>query len=93
MKLNSLRRNDASGLSRGRVIQAVGVVAILMFAKFVYTASLSNYFTFYLIRRFGVTIQESQVYLFVFLAAGGYTNSRRSYLYLAWLWRCCPKRR
>lgn len=45
------------------------VVAVLMFAKFVYIASFTNYFTFYLIEHFGLSVQHSQLYLFVFLAA------------------------
>jgi FSR family fosmidomycin resistance protein-like MFS transporter len=56
-------------LSRSQVIRAIGVICILMFAKFVYIASFTNYFTFYLIQRFGVSAQESQIHLFVFLAA------------------------
>ena len=42
---------------------------MLMFAKFVYIASFTNYFTFYLIEHFGLSVQHSQLYLFVFLAA------------------------
>ncbi|ARU04939.1 MFS transporter [Comamonas serinivorans] len=51
------------------VTRALAVIAILMFAKFVYVASFSNYFTFYLIERFGVSLQDAQLYLFAFLAA------------------------
>ncbi|CAN5408892.1 MFS transporter [soil metagenome] len=65
----SLARNHAVGLGRNDVIRAVVVIAILMFAKFVYIAAFTNYFTFYLIQRFGIGVQESQVCLFVFLAA------------------------
>lgn len=68
-KVNSLARNDAVGLSRAQVVRAMVVIAILMFAKFVYIAAFTNYFTFYLIQRFGLTVQESQIHLFVFLAA------------------------
>ena len=42
----------------------------LMFSKFVYLASLGTYFTFYLIHRFGVSVQGAQIDLFVFLASG-----------------------
>lgn len=55
--------------SRGEVTRALTVIAVLMFAKFVYIAALNNYFTFYLIERFGLTIQQSQIYLFCFMAA------------------------
>ncbi len=51
------------------MIQAIAVIAVLMFAKFVYIASFTNYFTFYLIERFGLSVQQSQMYLFIFLAS------------------------
>jgi FSR family fosmidomycin resistance protein-like MFS transporter len=68
-QLKGLARNQKEGLSRAGVIQAVTVICILMFAKFVYIASFTNYFTFYLIQRFGLAIQESQLFLFIFLAS------------------------
>jgi FSR family fosmidomycin resistance protein-like MFS transporter len=51
------------------VTRALAVIAVLMFAKFVYVASFTNYFTFYLMDRFGVPLQSAQLYLFAFLAA------------------------
>lgn len=45
------------------------VLTVLMLAKFVYTVSLSNYYTFWLIDRFGLTPGQGQVALFLFLAA------------------------
>lgn len=54
---------------RATIIRALAVIAVLMFAKFVYIASFTNYFTFYLIHRFGLTVQQSQLYLFLFLGA------------------------
>ncbi|MDR0213157.1 MAG: MFS transporter [Comamonas sp.] len=68
-KAKSLARNHGAGLSRAHVIQAVIVICILMFAKFVYIASFTNYFTFYLIERFDLSVQQSQMFLFMFLAA------------------------
>jgi FSR family fosmidomycin resistance protein-like MFS transporter len=56
-------------LTRKQIVRAIAVIAVLMFAKFVYIASFSNYFTFYLIERFGLSVQASQLYLFAFLAA------------------------
>lgn len=63
--------------SRGREVGRRPQVALplcilfgLMFSKFIYTASMSNYYTFYLMQRFGVSVQESQIYLFLFLGAG-----------------------
>lgn len=54
---------------RATVVRALGVICVLMFAKFIYIGSITNYFTFYLIERFGLTAQQSQLYLFCFLAA------------------------
>lgn len=62
-------RQTTTELTRPQLIQALVVIAILMFAKFVYIASFTNYFTFYLIDRFHVSIQTAQVYLFAFLGA------------------------
>ena len=68
-RLKRFAGQQAPGLSRGAMWRAVVVVAVLMFAKFVYIASFTNYFTFYLIAHFGLSVQHSQLYLFVFLAA------------------------
>ena len=57
----------APTLSRGRVIGAVLVLVALLFSKNVYSASLGSYFTFYLIAKFGVSVETAQFYLFAFL--------------------------
>jgi FSR family fosmidomycin resistance protein-like MFS transporter len=56
-------------LSTRRTLMAIGVIMVLIFSKYIYMASLTNYYTFYLIDHFGVSIKASQIYLFVFLAA------------------------
>jgi len=56
-------------LSKGRVVGAICVLIALIFSKYFYLASLSSYYTFYLIQRFHVSVQKSQIMLFVFLAA------------------------
>ncbi|MGM9479029.1 MFS transporter [Pedobacter sp. GSP4] len=53
--------------SKGKVIFSVCILLLLIFSKYFYMASLTNYFTFYLIDKFHVSVQTSQVYLFVFL--------------------------
>ncbi|MFJ4385437.1 MFS transporter [Pseudomonas sp. NPDC089408] len=68
-RLKTFSGQQASGLSRNAMWRAVVVIAVLMFAKFVYIASFTNFFTFYLIEHFGLSVQHSQLYLFVFLAA------------------------
>ncbi|MCM1067935.1 MAG: MFS transporter [Muribaculaceae bacterium] len=74
--LKSTRGNSAGRgqlkpmpLSTGRTVAVVGVLMVLIFSKYVYMASLTNYYTFYLIECFGVSIEMSQVLLFVFLFA------------------------
>lgn len=49
--------------------RALLIIAVLMLAKFIYIASLSNYFTFYLMEKFSVSGAEAQLYLFAFLGA------------------------
>lgn len=57
------------GLSRARVLLALGVLAALVFTKLFYLVCLTNYYTFYLIERFGVSVPSAQVCLFAFLFA------------------------
>ncbi|MEH3146896.1 MAG: MFS transporter [Methylobacterium frigidaeris] len=59
----------AEVLPRARVVATIAILLVLIFSKFFYMASFSSYFTFYLIHHFGVSVQESQLYLFVFLGA------------------------
>lgn len=59
----------AEPLSRRRIVATIAILLLLIFSKFFYMASLTSYFTFYLLHRFGVSVQESQVLLFVFLGA------------------------
>ena len=57
------------GLPRGKVIAALAILLVLVFSKNVYLASVSSYYTFYLIEKFGVPVQSAQLYLFLFLGA------------------------
>ncbi|MDH0827664.1 MFS transporter [Acinetobacter johnsonii] len=55
---------------RGRqLVIALSTICVLMFAKFTYIASISNYFTFYLMHKFQLSLQNAQLHLFAFLAA------------------------
>jgi FSR family fosmidomycin resistance protein-like MFS transporter len=56
-------------LSKNKVILSVVILLILIFSKYFYLASMTSYFTFYLIDKFHVTVQQSQLYLFIFLGA------------------------
>ena len=55
--------------SSARVAVALAVLVALLFSKQLYVSSLSSYYIFYLIDKFGVSTQAAQIYLFVFLAA------------------------
>jgi FSR family fosmidomycin resistance protein-like MFS transporter len=59
----------AGGFSRGRVVFCIFVLMLLLFSKNVYTASLSSFFTFYLIERFQLSVHDAQLQLFVFMTA------------------------
>ena len=79
-------------LSRTRVALSIGVLLALVFSKHFYMASLSSYYTFYLIDRFGLSVQAAQVYLFVFLGAvavgtvaGGPVGDRIGFRAVIWV--------
>ena len=66
---SSARSAAYAVLSRKRVLVALTVLVALLFSKNVYTSSLSSYYTFYLIHKFGLSVQNAQIHLFVFLGA------------------------
>lgn len=74
-----------------RVALALAILAALILSKYFYLASMTSYYTFYLIARFGVSVQQAQVYLFVFLFAvaagtiiGGPVGDRIGRRYVIW---------
>lgn len=58
-----------NGLTTRQTRRALLVLALLVFSKYVYMTCLSNFYTFYLIETFAVSVATSQLYLFLFLAA------------------------
>jgi FSR family fosmidomycin resistance protein-like MFS transporter len=58
-----------SPFSRNRVAWALAILTLLVLSKNAYMASISSYYTFYVIEKFGVSVQMSQVLLFAFLGA------------------------
>lgn len=62
-------RQHHIALSRARVGGALAILIALMLSKFVYSASITSYYTFYLIERFDVSVRSAQLHLFVYLAA------------------------
>jgi MFS transporter, FSR family, fosmidomycin resistance protein len=82
----------APAAPRGRVVLSLTILILLIFSKFFYLVSLTNYYTFYLIHRFNLSIQGSQYLLFVFLAAvaagtilGGPLGDRFGRKYVIWI--------
>ena len=75
-----------------RVMIAIAVLVALLFSKQLYVSSLSSFYIFYLIDRFGVSTQAAQLYLFIFLAAnavgaffGGPLGDRFGRKYIIWI--------
>jgi FSR family fosmidomycin resistance protein-like MFS transporter len=58
-----------TGLSRRRTLISLAILVALMFSKFFYLASMTSYFTFFLISKFHLSVQASQFHLFIFLFA------------------------
>lgn len=95
----SMRPRVPRPLTAGRTTFAISVIVVLIFSKYIYMACLTNYYTFYLIQHFGVSVQESQVYLFVFLVAmaagtvvGGPVGDRYGRKFVIWasILGCAP---
>jgi len=80
-----------AALPRRTILGALAVLTALVFSKYFYLASLSSYYTFYLISRFHVSVRSSQLHLFVFLGAaaagtffGGPIGDRIGPKYVIW---------
>jgi FSR family fosmidomycin resistance protein-like MFS transporter len=56
-------------LPKNKIILSIIILLILIFSKYFYLTSITSYFTFYLIQKFHLTVQESQFHLFLFLAS------------------------
>ncbi|MCR4345940.1 MAG: MFS transporter [Sulfuricaulis sp.] len=69
MKPHTEKGGAPAALPRAKVKLAIVVLIALIFSKFFYMASMTSYYTFYLIDRFQVSIQSAQIHLFVFLGA------------------------
>ncbi|PIF32782.1 FSR family fosmidomycin resistance protein-like MFS transporter [Flavobacterium sp. 9] len=79
-------------LSKKRVVFSLIILLILIFSKYFYLASITSYYTFFLIDKFNISIQESQIYLFAFLGAvaagtliGGPLGDRFGRKYVIWI--------
>jgi FSR family fosmidomycin resistance protein-like MFS transporter len=79
------------GLSSRKVTLSVAILIMLMLSKFIYMASITSYFTFYLINKFHVPVRNAQLHLFIFLGAvalgtilGGPLGDRVGRKYVIW---------
>ena len=79
------------GLSSKQVNWSIAILVGLIFSKYIYMASLTSYYTFYLISKFHLPVRNAQVYLFVFLGAvalgtilGGPIGDRVGRKYVIW---------
>ena len=87
----TLKTSVCRPLPMGKTVFSIAILLILIFSKYIYMASLNSYYSFYLIHKFGVSVQASQLYLFVFLIAtaigtllGGPIGDRVGRKYVIW---------
>jgi FSR family fosmidomycin resistance protein-like MFS transporter len=77
--------------SKSKIALSIAILLVLIFSKYFYLASMTSYYTFYLIHKFHVSVQTSQYHLFIFLAAvaagtiiGGPLGDRFGRKYVIW---------
>jgi FSR family fosmidomycin resistance protein-like MFS transporter len=63
------RARALSPVSSRRVAWSIGILVVLIFSKYFYIASISSFYSFYLIEKFQLSVRSAQLYLFVFLFA------------------------
>ena len=89
--VQSKGREDHPVATRKGVVWALAILIALMFSKFFYLSSMTNYFTFYLIGKFHLSVQGAQLHLFLFLFSvaagtiiGGHLGDRFGRKYVIW---------
>jgi FSR family fosmidomycin resistance protein-like MFS transporter len=82
---------DFHTLSKVKVKWAIAILLIVIFSKFFYSASLSTYYTFYVMDKFGLSIQQAQFHMFIYLIAyalgtilGGPLGDKFGRKYIIW---------
>ena len=68
-KARAVLNRETLQLTRGRVVFSLAVLVVLIFSKYFYLASMSSYYTFFLIEKFGLSVKSAQLQLFGFLFA------------------------
>ncbi len=88
----SVAKAEHHNLSRNKVLVSLGILLVLIFSKYFYMASITSYYTFFLIDKFHVTVQQSQLYLFAFLGSvalgtviGGPVGDKFGRKYVIWI--------
>jgi FSR family fosmidomycin resistance protein-like MFS transporter len=91
LKYNNQSTDNIQLFSKKKITFSVIILLLLIFSKYFYLASMSSYYTFYLINKFGLSVQSSQIHLFIFLAAvaagtfiGGPLGDRFGRKYVIW---------
>jgi FSR family fosmidomycin resistance protein-like MFS transporter len=90
-KHNNQSTENIQVFSKKKITFSVIILLMLIFSKYFYLASMSSYYTFYLINKFGLSVQNSQIHLFIFLASvaagtfiGGPLGDRFGRKYVIW---------
>jgi len=88
----AVKQETHHALSKRRVIFSLGILLVLIFSKYFYLASITSYYTFFLIDKFHISVQQSQLYLFVFLGSvalgtliGGPLGDKYGRKYVIWI--------
>lgn len=83
---------DFQRLTKSKVKWAIAILLIVIFSKFFYSASLSTYYTFYVMEKFHLSIKEAQFHMFIYLLAyaagtilGGPLGDKIGRKYVIWL--------
>ena len=91
-RMRSARPHEDHGLPRSKVVTSIAILLMLIFSKYFYLASITSYYTFYLIHTFHLSVRSAQVHLFIFLAAvaagtlaGGPLGDKFGRKYVIWL--------
>ena len=98
-KIKRARQMSLPGLTASKVRSAMAILVVMVFSKYFFNACMTSYFTFCLIDKFGITVQQSQFCLFAYLAAfaagtllGGFLGDRygRKYVILFSIFGAAP---
>lgn len=91
-KMSGAKEEHHHPVPAAQVPFLLAILLCLMFSKFFYLASMTNYYTFYLMQKFSLTVPQSQIYLFVFLfavaagtIAGGPIGDKLGRKFVIWL--------